>query len=106
MGGITTVDPSFENGGQVDPRSPVLTFERYIKTGERKIQTGDEDISRKTEERNRLDQKLHKISEEDIKDQSKSDILSKLIAITQTTWFILQCISSSDILATSTHPNF
>src|SRR5258705_1214866 len=77
MGGIGTVDPSVEDDGQLDPRSPVLTFERYTKT----------------EERKRLDQKLRKISEEDIKDRSKGDILSKLIAITQTTWFILQCIA-------------
>src|SRR5258708_7414077 len=77
MGGISTVDPSFENDGQLDPRSPVLTFERYTKT----------------EERERLDRKLRKISEEDIKDRSKGDILSKLIAILQTTWFILQCIA-------------
>jgi len=77
MGGISTVDPSVENDGQVDPRSPVLTFDRYSKT----------------EERKRLDQKLCKISEEDIKDRSKGDILSKLIAILQTTWFILQCIA-------------
>src|SRR5260221_10736690 len=79
MGGISTVDPSVEDDGQVDPRSPVLTFERYTKTEER--------------ERERLDRKLRKISEEDIKDRSKGDILSKLIAISQTTWFILQCIA-------------
>jgi len=78
MGGISTVDPSVEDDGKVDPRSPVLTFERYTKT---------------VKERERLDRKLRKISEEDIKDRSKSDILSKLIAITQTTWFILQCIA-------------
>jgi len=77
MGGISTVNPSVEDDGQVDPRSPVLTFERYTKT----------------EERERLKRKLYKISEEDIKDRSKGDILSKLIAITQTTWFILQCIA-------------
>src|SRR5258708_29510267 len=79
MGGISTVDPSVEDDGQVDPRSPVLTIERYTKTD--------------SEERTRLDRKLRKISEEDIKDRSKGDILSKLIAITQTTWFILQCIA-------------
>src|SRR5258708_9213372 len=77
MGGISTVDPSVEDDGQVDPRSPVLTIERFTKT----------------EERERLDRKLHKISEGDIKDRSKSDILSKLISISQTTWFILQCIA-------------
>jgi len=77
MGGISTVDPSVEDDGQMDPRSPVLTMERYTKT----------------EERERLDRKLRKISEEDIKDRSKGDILSKLIAILQTTWFILQCIA-------------
>src|SRR5260221_13176810 len=77
MGGIITVDPSVEDDGQVEPRSPVLTIERFTKT----------------EERERLDRKLHKISEGDIKDRSKGDILSKLIAISQTTWFILQCIA-------------
>jgi len=94
MGGISTVDPSVENDGQVDPRSPVLTFDRYIKTGEQKLQTSGENInSTKTGKRKRLDRKLRKISEEDIKDRSKGDILSKLIAILQTTWFILQCIA-------------
>jgi len=78
MGGISTVDPSVEDDGQVDPRSPVLTFERYTKT---------------VKEREKLERKLRKISEEDIKDRSKGDILSKLIAILQTTWFILQCIA-------------
>jgi len=77
MGGISTVDPLVENDGRLDPRSPVLTIERYTKT----------------EEREKLDRKLRKISEEDTKDRSKSDILSKLIAISQTTWFILQCIA-------------
>ena len=77
MGGISTVDPSVEDDGQMDPRSPVLTFDRYTKT----------------KEREKLDRKLYKISEEDIKDRSKGDILSKLIAILQTTWFILQCIA-------------
>jgi len=77
MGGISTIDPSVEDDGQVDPRGPVLTIERYTKT----------------EDKGRLDRKLRKISEEDIKDRSKGDILSKLIAITQTTWFILQCIA-------------
>jgi len=32
MGGIITVDPSLEDDGQMDPRSPVLTFDRYTKT--------------------------------------------------------------------------
>ena len=63
MGGICTADPSVEDDGRVDPRGPVLTFEQYTKT----------------KERGRLDRKLRKISEEYIKDRSKSDILSKLI---------------------------
>jgi hypothetical protein len=33
------------------------------------------------------------ITEKDIKDMSKSDVLSKGFAILQTTWFILQCIA-------------
>jgi len=86
MGGICTVDPSVEDDGRVDPRGPVLTFDRYTKT----------------KERGRLDRKLGKISEEYIKDRSKGDILSKLIAILQTTWFILQCIARGQQMLTLT----
>ena len=93
MGGISTVDPSVELKNQMDPRSPVLTFDRYTKTGDRKVQTSDGDTQDTKTERERLKQKLRKISEEDIKDRSKGDILSKSIAILQTTWFIFQCVA-------------
>src|SRR6266498_1119575 len=80
MGGVSTVDPSFENSAERDPRGSVLTIERYKELTQ--TQTGT-----------MLNMKLRKISEEDIKDRSKGDFLSKLIAIVQTTWFILQCIA-------------
>jgi len=80
MGGISTVDPSFENAAGRDPRGPILTIEQY------------EELT-KAENGTALNLKLRKISEADIKDRSKGDFLSKLIAIFQTTWFILQCIA-------------
>ena len=82
MGGISTVDPSFENRAERDPISPVLTVERY------------KELSA-TEDAGNLHIKLRKITEADIKDRSmtKGDFLSKLIAIFQTAWFILQCIA-------------
>src|SRR6266545_248598 len=80
MGGISTIDPSFENSAERDPRGPILTIERYKELTQ-------------TQSGMTLNLKLRKISEEDIKDRSKGDFLSKLIAIVQTTWFILQCVA-------------
>src|SRR6266545_3450938 len=80
MGGISTVGPSFENSAERDPRGSVITTERYKEVTQ-------------TQSGAMLNLKLRKISEEDIKDRSKGDFLSKLIAIVQTTWFILQCIA-------------
>src|SRR6266511_3694274 len=80
MGGISTVDPSFENSAERDPRGLVLTIEQYKKLTQ-------------THSGAMLNLKLQKISEEDIKDRSKGDFLSKVIAILQTTWFILQCLA-------------
>src|SRR6266540_86755 len=80
MGGISTVDPSFENSAERDPHGSVITTERYKEVTQ-------------TQSGAMLNLKLRKISEEDIKDRSKGDFLSKLIAIVQTTWFILQCIA-------------
>ena len=78
MGGITTVDPSFEKDNSEDPRGEVLSFDRY---------------KRLAAENTTFE--LPKITSADIKDRSKGDFLSKLIAILQTTWFILQCIARS-----------
>ena len=82
MGGISTVDPSFENAAGRDPRGPILTIKQYEEL------TKAENLNGTV-----LNLKLRKISEADIKDRSKGDFLSKLIAIFQTTWFILQCIA-------------
>ncbi len=77
MGGITTVNPAFEDNDSEDPDSQVLSFEQY-----KQLTAGTEDMGFK----------LPKITVSDIKDRSKGD-LSRLIAILQTTWFILQCIA-------------
>jgi len=74
MGGITIVDPTFEDTDSQDPRGRVLSFEWY-----------KELVATETTF------KLPKITMADIKDKSKGDFLSKLIAILQTSWFIIQC---------------
>src|SRR6266542_677188 len=78
MGGITTVDPAFEDDDSEDPDGQVLSFEQY-----KQLTASTEDTRFK----------LPKIPASDIKDRSKGDFLSKLIAILQTTWFIFQCIA-------------
>lgn len=42
-------------------------------------------------EQNKID--FPSIAEEDIKDRSKGDGLSKAVVLIQTTWFIIQCIA-------------
>ncbi len=76
MGGITTVDPSFERSNLKYPQGQVLTFDQY-----KELSANDKSFE------------LPKITDADISDKSKGDFLSKLIAILQTTWFILQCIA-------------
>jgi len=78
MGGITTVDPAFEKDNSEDPHGEVLSLDRY-----KSLAAQDSTFE------------LPKITCADIKDRSKGDFLSKLIAILQTTWFILQYIARS-----------
>lgn len=75
MGGMSLVDPSFERDKSKNPVGQVLTIEQYGKT-----------IAEGTFQ-------LPKITEADIRDKLKADFLAKLIAILQTTWFILQCLA-------------
>src|SRR5438270_12635472 len=77
MGGITTVYPEFEDDNNENPNGQVLSFELYKRLA---TEAGDTGF------------KLPKITLSDIQDKSKGDLLSKLIAILQTTWFILQCV--------------
>ena len=79
MGGISTVDPSLEDY-EVDTRGSPLTIDRFRELI-------------KNEKAHALKLQLMRIREVDIQDRSKGDLLSKLIAILQTTWFILQCIA-------------
>jgi len=74
MGGITTVGPAFEDSDSENPEGQVLTPERYTR-----LTSGAQGIT--------------KVTFSDIKDRSKGDLLSKGIAILQTTWFILQCVA-------------
>jgi hypothetical protein len=69
MGGFILVDPDQKDA---EPNGKVLTFD-YFK------ETPDIDIP--------------VVTAADIEDRSKGDALSKIIAILQTTWFIVQCIA-------------
>jgi len=79
MGGLTLVDPAFEKDNSEDTYGQVLSFERYMELAS----NPDTNFE------------LPKITLAEIKDRSKGDFLSKLIAIVQTSWFILQCIVRS-----------
>ena len=76
MGGIMVVDPTFQYDKSKIPNGQVLTPDLY-----KELTSGNTSF------------KLPKITEAEISDKSKGDFLSKLIAILQTTWFILQCIA-------------
>ena len=75
MGGFTLVDPDLRTASPKDQNGQVLTIDRFKELIERR------------------DFDLPDITEEDIEDRSKGDILFKLIAILQTSWFIIQCIA-------------
>jgi len=75
MGGFTLVDPDLRTASPKDQNGQVLTIDRFKELIERP------------------DFDLPDMTEEDIEDRSKGDILFKLIAILQTTWFIIQCIA-------------
>jgi len=75
MGGFTLVDPDLRTANPKDQNGQVLTVDRFKEL----IKRPDFD--------------LPDITEEDIEDRSKGDVLFKLIAILQTSWFIIQCIA-------------
>jgi len=75
MGGFTLVDPDLRTANPKDQNGQVLTVDRFKQLIERP------------------DFDLPDIPEEDIEDRSKGDVLFKLIAILQTSWFNLQCIA-------------
>jgi len=72
MGGFTLVDPDHIDADPKEQTRTVLTID-YFK------------------ENPNID--MPKITVDKIQDKSKGDVLFKLIAILQTTWFILQCIA-------------
>jgi len=76
MGGFTLVDPDLRTANPKDQNAQVLTVDRFKEL----IKRPDFDY-------------LPDIPEEDIEDRSKGDVLFKLIAILQTSWFIIQCIA-------------
>ena len=72
MGGFILVDPEKEDVAPNEQQRTVLTFD-YFKA--------------------HWDIKIPKITAAAIEDRSKGDALSKIIAIFQTTWFIIQYIA-------------
>ena len=71
MGGFILIDPGKEDTAPNEQQRTVLTLDYF---------------------KERLDMKIPKITAADIEDRSKGDALSKMIAILQTTWFIVQCV--------------
>jgi len=76
MGGFTLVDPDLRTANPKDQNGQVLTIDHFKEL----IERPDFDLPDIPEE-------------EDIEDRSKGDVLFKLIAILQTSWFIIQCIA-------------
>ena len=76
MGGFTLVDPDLRTANPKDQNGQVLTVDRFKEL----IERPDFDLP-------------DGITEEDSGDRSKGDVLFKLIAILQTSWFIIQCIA-------------
>ena len=72
MGGFVLVDPAREEATPIEQQRTVLTLD-YFKE--------HPNIS------------IPKITAAAIEDRSKGDALSKIIAILQTSWFIVQCIA-------------
>ena len=72
MGGFTFVDPDMKTAAPHEQRHTVLTLEYF---------------------RNHTDIEIPRVTAAAIEDKSKGDALSKIIAILQTTWFIVQCIA-------------
>jgi hypothetical protein len=72
MGGFTLIDPDQKDAEPNEQNTVVLTVD-YLKD--------NPDIA------------IPAISVASIEDRSKGDALSKIIAILQTTWFIVQCVA-------------
>ena len=72
MGGFTLVDPAQKYAKPKERDGSVLTVDYFQ-------EHPDIDIPH--------------LTSEDIEDRSKGDALSKIIAILQTSWFIVQCIA-------------
>lgn len=74
MGGFILFDPDQKDRDPDERIGVVLTFD-YFK------------------EHPEIDSHIPEITASEIEDKSKGDALSKVIAILQTTWFIVQCIA-------------
>ena len=72
MGGFTLLDPEMKDAAPNEHRHTVLTLDYF---------------------RTHPDIEIPRVTAADIEDRSKGDALSKIIAILQTTWFIVQCIA-------------
>ena len=74
MGGFTFVVPDLKNADPKDQNCQVGSFKELIRNPEFEVPS---------------------ISVAQIQDRSKGDALSKLIAIVQTKWFVMQCVARS-----------
>ena len=76
MGGFTLVDPEQKNRENKE-EGTVLTLDYFREHPE-------------------IDSHIPEITAAEIEDRSKGDALSKIIAILQTTWFIVQCVARGE----------
>src|SRR6266571_476659 len=97
MGGYTLVSDPEGKGRLREPRKPgwLATTEDWeiyyeLERDYQRRQLGTLTVDRFKELLQDPDFEFPDITEADIQDRSKGDMLFKLIAITQTTWFILQ----------------
>ena len=72
MGGFTLIDPEKKDAAPNEQQHTVLTLEYF---------------------KDHPDIEIPRVTAADMEDRSKGDALSEIIAILQTTWFIVQCIA-------------
>ena len=78
MGGFTLVDEAHRNDDPKSQNGKVLTLD---------------DLKNHINSNLNPEFSLPTLTDEEIEDRSKADALSKIIAVLQTTWFLVQCIA-------------
>jgi len=78
----------------LDDDQPVRTLDNVDKVVDNKAVDDENQLVNNTDQENKIPAEAkERISEREIQDRSKGDVISKGFALLQTGWFILQCIS-------------